>query len=310
MKKSGMFREILGKHRTLYLMAAPGIIFLLAFAYLPMFGIIAAFQDYNVLDGYLHSKFVGLANFMQFFMGVGGERALNAVVNTLVLNAFFILTSLVFQISTALAIKEINGKLFKSVTQSLLFLPYFLSWIVIGSIIYSLFSTDYGTINVLLKSLGIKAVRWYAEPVWWKPILVGANIWKWTGYGSIIYLAAMAGFDTAIYEAAVVDGASRFQQLRHITLPLLKPTAVILVLFSIGRIFYGDMVMILCITQGNGTLQKTTEVIDTFVYRAMTTLGNFSQATAIGVLQSVMGFLMIFFSNKLTKRFNEGEALF
>jgi putative aldouronate transport system permease protein len=310
MKKTGIIRELFGRNALLYAMTVPGIVALFVFSYLPMAGIVAAFQDFNIIDGFFKSKFVGFYNFRQFFTGVGGERALNALSNTLVLNTFFIMTGLVVQLSVALAIKEIGNKVFKTITQSVLFLPYFLSWIVIGSIIYSLFSSDYGTVNVLLKDLGLPAVRWYAEPAWWKPILVVANIWKWTGYGSIIYLAAIASFDGAIFEAAIVDGAGRFQQLWHITLPMLKPTAVVLVLFSIGRIFYGDLVMIYGITQQNGVLQKTTEVIDTYVYRSMRDMGNFAQATAIGVLQSLLGLVMITLSNRVTKRFNDGEAVF
>jgi putative aldouronate transport system permease protein len=306
-KKSRVFGELAG-NKVLYIMTLPGIIYLLLFAYLPMVGIYMAFTDYNVVDGIFGSKFAGFENF-KFFL-TGGDSAIHATTNTLILNTLFIFTSLIFQVSIALLINEIKSKMYKKITQSMLFLPYFLSWIVVGSIVYSLFASEVGTVNTILRSLGIEPISWYAESGYWKAILTGVNIWKWTGYGSIIYLASMASFDVSYYEASIVDGASRFQQLKYITLPLLKPTAIVLTLFSIGRMFYGDFGMVYGIIGENGTLYRTTEVIDVYVFRAMRSLGSFSHATAIGLMQSVLGFILIVFSNKAAKKINDGDGLF
>ncbi len=289
-------------------MTLPGIILLFIFCYLPMAGIYMAFTDFNIQDGIFGSRFVGLENFA--FFVTDGERAWRVVGNTVILNSLFIVTGLFFQIGIALFMNEIKNKFFKKVSQSMMFFPYFLSWVVIGSIIYSIFASDVGVVNTFLKSIGLEPVRWYGEKQYWKAILTGANIWKWTGYGSIVYLAAMAGFDSAYYEASIVDGASKFQQIKHITLPLLKPTAVTLVLFSVGRIFYGDFGMIYGIVGQNGILLEATEVIDNYVFMAMRSTLGFSGAAAIGVLQSVLCLILILVSNKLAKKINDGAGLF
>lgn len=306
-REKGSFWKEITKNRTLYLMTLPAIIALFLFCYLPFAGITIAFQDYNNQDGIFGSPFVGFENFKFFFTT---KRAWEVTANTLILNTFFIITSLIFQIGFAILINEIGNKYFKKITQSLMFFPYFLSWVVIGSILYSLFSSHTGLINNVLKQLGYEPVRWYGEQQYWRGILVATHIWKWTGYGSIVYLAAMANFDTTIYEAAKVDGATKFQQIRHITLPLLVPTAVILTLFSIGRIFYGDFGMIYGIIGGNGILLQKTEVIDVYVFNAMYSSLGFKVATAIGLYQSVMGFILIMFSNRMAKKINDGTALF
>lgn len=289
-------------------MSIPGIIYLFLFCYLPMMYIIIAFKDYNVQDGIFGSPWVGFRNF-EFFFSMG-SKAWQSTYNTFVLNILFIVFDLIFQISVAILINEVKNKYFKNVTQSIFFFPYFLSWVVIGAIVYNLLSGEYGAINGVLGLLGIEPVRWYNNPQYWKAILVITHIWKWTGYGSIIYMSAMAGFDTSYYEAATVDGASRFKCIRHITIPLLVPTATILVLFSVGRIFYGDFGMVYGVVRDVGPLLDTTEVIDTYVYRAMRKTGDFSFSAAIGIYQSILGFIVVFFSNKLSKRFNDNTSLF
>lgn len=306
MQSKGFISELV-HNKILYLMVLPGILFIIVFAYLPMAGLRMAFTDYNVVDGIFGSPFNGIENFKFFFTSSNDWWRVTR--NTLLLNSYFLIAGLVFQIGIAIILNEIKGNTFKKITQSFMFFPYFLSWVVIGAIIYSLFSTDVGVVNTFLKSLGLDPVRWYAEAKFWRSILVGTNIWKWTGYGSIIYLAAMSNFDPALYEAATVDGASKLKQLWHITLPLLLPTAITLTLFSIGRIFYGDFTMIYGIIQQNGTLLDTTEVIDVYVFGAMRSLG-FSISSAIGLYQSIMGFILIVISNKVAKKLNDGNGLF
>jgi multiple sugar transport system permease protein/putative aldouronate transport system permease protein len=266
-----------------------------------------AFTDFNVVDGIFGSKFVGIDNFKYFFST--SSMGWRVTYNTLFINFFGIILGLIVPISIAISFNEIRNKVFKKLTQSFMFFPYFLSWVVVGAIIYGLFSSDVGVVNHLLRSLGLEPVKWYAEPKYWKAIIIFSSMWKWSGYSSIIYMAAMANFDGSLYEAAEVDGASKFQRIFYLTLPMLKPTAVVLTLMSIGRIFYGDFGMIYGIVGNNPVLIDAVTVIDTYVYQTMRTLG-FSYATAIGLFQSVMGLILVTIANKLAKKYNEGEGLF
>lgn len=302
-----MLKE-LKKNRQLYLMCVPALLFLLLFAYIPMAGIYMAFTNYNVRDGIFGSEFVGLRHLVHFFTNSTG-MGWKVIGNTLVINFFSLIFGTIVPITIAICFNEIRGKIFKKISQSVIFFPYFLSWVVVGAIIYAFFSSSNGAINGWLESMGLETVRWYAEKQYWKPIIIFANVWKWCGYNSIIYMAAMAGFDRTLFEAAAVDGASRFAQIKHITLPLLVPTVVILTLMSIGRIFFGDFGMIYGIVGNNVLLYDEVAVIDTYVYSAMRSLG-FSYTTAIGLFQSVMGLIMVTGSNKLAKKITGGEGLF
>lgn len=296
----------LRRNKILYLMCVPAFILLLLFCYIPYAGDYMAFTDFNVVDGIFKSPFVGLQNFKAFFRS---GMAKKVIYNTLYINIFNMILGLVIPISLAIAINEIKSQAFKKITQSLMFFPYFLSWVVVGAVVYGLFSTDIGLVNALLVKLGRDPVRWYAEPKYWKWILILADVWKWSGYNSIIYLAAMSNFDLSMYEAAQIDGASKRQQIRYLTLPMLKPTAVVLTLMSVGRIFYGDMGMVYGIVGNNPVLIDEVTVIDTYVYQAMRTLG-FSYSTAVGLMQSVMGLILVTLSNKAAKKINDGEGLF
>ncbi len=313
-KRRGGLRE-LKKNHQLYAMCIPATVFLIAFAYIPMAGIWMAFTDYKILDGIFGSEFVGLQWFKAFFgvdTGTGAKfngMGLKSVYNTLYINFFGLIFGTAVPITIAICFNEIKNKLFKKVTQSAMFFPYFLSWVVVGAIIYALFSTKTGLINRLLQQTGNDIVRWYSEKKYWKGIIITADIWKWCGYNSIIYMAAMTNFDASLYEAATVDGANRFQRIMYITVPLLKPTVIILTLMSIGRIFYGDFGMIYGIVGNNSLLYDEVAVIDTYVYSAMRSLG-FSYTTAIGLMQSVLGLILVTISNHFAKKVNEGEGLF
>lgn len=289
-------------------MCVPALLVLLAFAYIPMAGIWMAFTKYNIKDGIFGSEFVGLQNFKYFFTSSTGMGP-KVIKNTLVINFWGLIFGTILPITIAICFNEVRGKLFKKVTQSAMFFPYFLSWVVVGAIVYAFFSTDTGMVNRMLANGGHDIVRWYAEKKYWKPIIITADVWKWAGYNSIIYMAAMTNFDASLYDAASVDGANRFQQILHITLPLIKPTVVVLSLMSIGRIFFGDFGMIYGIVGNNSLLYEEVAVIDTYVYSAMRSLG-FSYTTAIGLFQSVMGLILVTLSNKLAKKVNEGEGLF
>lgn len=306
-RRNSVLNEILQK-KSLYLMALPGILFLFVLNYMPLTGIVLAFKKYNIQDGVFGSPWIGLENFKFFFTSTSKVGITSF--NTLVLNTLFIVFGIIFQVSAAVCINEIKNRYFAKATQSILFFPYFMSWVVVGSIIYSILSSEQGTLNSMLATFGVEPISWYSSPQYWKAILVITNIWKWVGYGTIIYLSTISGFDESYYEAAIMDGASRFQQMRAITLPMLIPTVTILTLFSIGRIFYGDFGMIYGIVRDTGPLLQTTEVIDTYVYRAMRQTGDFSLSTAIGLYQSLIGFIIVIFCNKLSKKFNDGVSLF
>ncbi|MDF2611926.1 MAG: binding-protein-dependent transport system inner rane component [Lachnospiraceae bacterium] len=305
-KKTGFIKEI-KQNRILYLMCLPALAVLIAFCYIPFTGIWMAFTDFNVVDGIFGSKFVGLDNFKYFFDG--NSTAWKVTINTLVINLFCIIFGLIVPISIAIFFNEVRGKLFKKLTQSAMFFPYFLSWVVVGAIIYGFFARDVGLVNGVREMLGLDPISWYAEPKYWKAIIIFANVWKWSGYNSIIYMAAMSGFDPSLFEAAEIDGANKIQRIWYLTLPMLKSTAVVLVLLSVGRIFYGDFGMIYGIVGNNPSLSDAVSVIDTYVYSSMRILG-FSYSTAIGLYQSIMGLILVTLANKFAKKINDGEGLF
>lgn len=301
------FKREMRENKILYLMTLPALLLLFAFCYLPFGGIYMAFTNFNVVDGIFGSPFVGLQNFKFFF--ADGGMALRVIYNTLIINLWSMSLGLVIPITIAICMNELRGRVFKKLTQSAMFFPYFLSWVVVGAIIYGFFASDTGLVNSVLKSLGMEPVTWYAQPQYWKAILIFAHVWKWSGYSSIVYLASMASFDATLYEAAIVDGANKLQQITKITLPMLKPTVVILMLMDVGRIFFGDFEMVYGIVGNNPVLSDAVSVIDTYVYASMRTLG-FSYSTAIGLMQSVMGLILVLLANFVAKKINDGEGLF
>lgn len=306
--KLSTFVGEISRNRIAYMMAFPGFLYLLLFAYLPFVYVVSAFQDFNLVDGILGSPWVGFENF-EFFFGAGGN-AWNLTANTLLLNTLFIFCGMALQVTVALLVNEIRSRGFKKITQTFYFFPFFLSWVVIGEIVYSLLSSEYGAINNVLVTLGLEPVRWYRNPQYWRGILVFTRLWRGTGYGTLVYLAAIAGFDRGYYEAALIDGANRFQCMTRITLPMLRPTIVVLVLFALGRMFFGDFGMIYGIVRDVGPLLSKVEIIDTYVYRAFRATGSISMNVAIGLYQSVFGLITIVVFNRVGKRVNEGSALF
>lgn len=305
-KQKGMFKREMRRNWVLYAMCLPALALLFLLSYLPLPGIYMAFTRFNSVDGIFGSPFVGLNNFSMFFTS---PSAISAVTNTLIINFFGLILGLVVPIALAVCLNEIRVRIYKRLAQGVMFFPYFLSWVVIGSIIYGLLATDFGLVNNAIESAGGEPVSWYAQPAYWKPILIFANVWKWSGYTTIVYLAAITNFDSGVFEAATVDGASRFQQIIHLTVPMLKPVAVVLTLLSIGRIFYGDFGMVWGIVRNNPLLRDATTIIDTYVYGSMRTFG-FSYATAVGLIQGLMGLILVTSANKLAKKINDGEGLF
>lgn len=294
--------------RTLIIMCIPAIIFFLVFAYLPMPGLYLAFINYNYTDGIFHSKFVGFDNF-RFLVLTGDLWRLTF--NTIAYNLAFIVFGNVLQIFTAILLNEVRNKWFKKVSQTLMFLPFFISFVLVGLIAYNVLSYDYGLLNSLLGMVGIEPVKTYSNPAIWPYIIVLTFLWQSTGYGSIVYFAAIMGMDTEIVEASEIDGANAFQRILYITLPWLKPTFIILMLFSLGGVLRGNFGLFYNLVGANNTmLYETTDIIETFVFRSLVNNFNFSTGSAVSLYQSVFGFVIVLTANYLVKKFSPENSLF
>ncbi len=297
----------LGRNRSAYLLAMPAALYTFIFGYLTLPYMLIAFQKFNYKLGIWRSQWVGWENFHFFF---ASDRAWQVTFNTVRLNVLFIVFSTLCALALAILFNELKNKWFSKITQSTILFPNFLSWVIIGYVIYSLFATNFGLVNKALVVLGMEPVNWYSSPQYWVAIPVGANIWKDVGISLVIYLAAITGIDGTLYEAAQIDGANRWQQIRRITLPLLMPTVSILSLLALGKVMYGSFDMIYAIIKDNGLLYPTVDVIDTYVFRALRTIGNPSQAMAVGVYQSVVGFILVFGVNWIVRKKNPDNSLF
>jgi putative aldouronate transport system permease protein len=299
----------LNKNKALYSMTIPGAIIILLFCYFPMFGLVVAFKNFNFSDGILGSPWSDplLKNFEYLFKS---GAVLQVTMNTLFLNIMFIVFGIAFQVGLALIFNEIAGKYFKKITQSMMFLPHFLSWIVVGVIAYNLFDIDNGFINSILSSFGMEEINWYSTPWMWPIIIVVFHIWKSTGYGMILYLASLSGIDPSYYEAAKIDGANKFQQIRYITIPFLMPTIIILFLLQVGKIMNADFGMFYALVGDNAALYSSVDVIDTFIFRSLRTNGDIGMASAAGFYQSIISFAVIMTFNKLVKKYDSDSALF
>lgn len=306
MKKRG-FSFKLRKYRILLFMLIPAVVYTLIFSYLPMGGIVLAFKNYNYADGIFFSPWCGLQNFRFFFQS---GQALRVTLNTLAYNLVFIAVGTLLQVAVAILLSELRGKYFKKAAQSIMFLPYFISWVIVSVIAYNLLNYDYGLINSVLENLGMEKISFYENASWWPAILIFFNTWKGVGYGSVMYLAAIMGIDTSMYEAAEIDGANVFQRITKITLPCLKPTLVTLLLLSLGSVFRGNFDMFYNLVGSNGLLYNVTDVIDTFTFRAMISNNDFGMSAAAGLYQSVFCFITIVLVNKIVKKYNDGNALF
>lgn len=306
--KKRNWMKSLRKDGSLYLLALPGIVVLILFAYLPMSGLILVFKNYNFNDGIFGSPWSGFSNFEFFFSSM--EDALRATRNTVMLNALYMVTGTFFSVSIAIILNELRSKGFIKITQSVMFFPYFISWIIIGAVLFSLLDYDKGILNQLFSSLGITQVDWYSSPWLFVVILVLANIWKSAGYGAIIYYAVLQGIDPSYYEAARIDGASRWQIITKITLPMLIPSIILLSLLGIGGMLKGDLSMIMGVTFLNPLLLPTTDIIDVYVYRTAIRSGEFGFASAITLYQSVFGFILVLVANKLAGWYDKDSKLF
>lgn len=306
----GNFRKWKSMRRyvVLLLMTLPGVLYFLINNYLPMFGIVIAFKDINFTKGILQSDWVGFKNFEFLFKTTDAYIITR---NTILYNAAFIVLNFTAAVALAILLNELQVKFLSRIYQSAVLLPHLISTVIIGYLVYSLLSGETGIMNnKILPLLGINEINWYSQTKYWPIILTFVNIWKDAGYLCIIFLAAIVGIDKEYYEAATIDGASRWQQIKAITLPLISPVIIIMTLFSIGRIFYSDFGLFYQVPLDAGALYPVTNVIDTYVYRALLTLGDIGMSSAAGVYQSIVGFILVVISNYVVRKINSDNALF
>ncbi|KOP65889.1 ABC transporter permease [Paenibacillus solani] len=308
---SGFIKKVI-RNRFMLLMILPGTIWFLIFAYLPMFGTVLAFKDFRISpDGFFasvfNSEWVGFKNFEYLFTT---NDAYIITRNTILYNLAFIILGLVIAVGFAIMLSELVNKRTAKVYQTGMFLPHFLSWVIISYFAFTFLSVDKGTLNQIITYFGGDPISWYSEAKYWPFILVFVGIWKGVGYNSVIYLAAITGIDKSYYEAAVIDGASKWKQVRYITIPLLKPLMIILTILAIGGIFRSDFGLFYQLPKDSGALYPVTNVIDTFVYRGLINMGDIGMSTAAGLYQSLVGLILILVANYIVRKIEKDHAIF
>jgi putative aldouronate transport system permease protein len=283
-----------------YLLLLVPMLYYLIFHYVPMYGAIIAFKDYNIFKGTFKSEWVGLAVFKEIFQMKEFYQVLR---NTFMLNVLDLILSFPAPIILALVLNEVKKGLFKKSVQTIAYLPHFISWVIIGGMVYQIFSTKSGYINTVLQFVGFNPVPFLTDKVWWLFTYLISGIWQSVGWGAIIYLAALSGIDKELYDAAEVDGCGRIKKIWHITLPGIKPTIVILLILNIGNMirigFERPFIL------GNVLVQDYSDVLSTFVYRVGLKSGRYSLSTAVGLFQSVIGFIMVISANAISKKVND-----
>jgi putative aldouronate transport system permease protein len=295
------------KHWMLLAMLAPAILYVIIFSYIPMTGIVLAFKNYQYTGGVYGSPWVGLDNFKALL--VSGKLGM-VTRNTLLYNIAFLILGVIFEMGSAILLNELFGKRFKKIAQSFMFLPYFISWVVAGAIMYNIFNYERGVFNHLLNMLGMASFDLYNTPKAWIIVLIFLKIWKQTGYGSVVYLAAITGLDQEMFEASSIDGANAWQKIRYITIPSLIPTMMILVLLAIGNIFRGDFGLFYQTVKSSALLQPVTDVIDTYVFRLLINNSDIGVSAAAGLYQSVLCFATIMICNNIVKKINPDYTLY
>ena len=305
-KRDGFWAELM-RNKVMFLMLIPTATYFILNNYLPMAGIYMAFTRFNFSGGIFGSPFVGWENF-RFLVASG--KLWDLTLNTVSYNVMFILTDNVLQITLAIILSRLGSKLFTRITQSVMFLPYFVSFVILNVIVYNIFNFEIGFLNSFLRSIDQAPYDAYNQPNVWRFLLLFFHEWKGVGYGTVIYLATITGISTELYEAADIDGANVFQQIRYITLPLLFPTAVILLLFALGRIMRGQLDLFYQVIGNNGVLFAVTDILDTFVYRSLRLNFDVGMGTAAGLYQSVFGFVVIMCANTFIRKYQSEYALF
>ncbi|MDR3121204.1 MAG: ABC transporter permease subunit [Clostridiales bacterium] len=297
------------KNKTLYAMFLPACVLLFLFNYLPLFGLTLVFKNFDFGKGIFGSPLQTpwYGNFIFLFKNEGTFRAIR---NTLINNLSFMVFNTVAAILLAILLNEIFHRRLKQVAQSMTLLPYFISTVVISVFVYQVFNTNNGMINGILSSFGMEPVGWYETPGYWRVILTIIYVWKNSGYMAVIYLATITGIDNTLFEAAEIDGAKRFQRIIYITLPLLIPTVITMSLLAVGRILNSDFTFYYAIVGDNALLYKTTDVLDTFIFRNLRTLGDFTMSGAASFIQSILSGVILVVCNMFARRYDENAALF
>ena len=301
------FTKNVRRHWVLLLMLTPAIVHVLVFSYAPMTGLVLAFKNYRYADGIFGSPWVGLQNFRFLILS---NKLFTITRNTILYNLAFLIANMLVEVSFAIMLSEMLGKLFKRFAQSFMFLPYFVSWVVVKAVMYNLFNYEKGVANNLLIMLGMTPFDLYNIPNAWPPLLVFLRLWKSAGYGTVIYLAAVTGMDREMLEAAEIDGAGIWQKIFRIILPQLVPTMFIMLLLGVGNIFRGDFGMFYQTTGNSSTLLSVTDIIDTYVFRALMSSGDIGMAASAGFYQSVLCFITIMIFNWLVKLYESDYSLF
>lgn len=299
------------ENKELLALTLPGTIWFLIFSYLPMLGVVIAFKDWKIYGGFVESliksKWIGLDNFKFLFQS---SDAWLITKNTILYNLVFIVLGIVIPVALAILLKELLNKRLSKLYQTAMFLPYFLSWVVVSYCLYAFLSPTQGYVNNILKSIGMDQVSWYTESKYWPFIIIFMSQWKGIGYGTVVYLASICGIDKTYYEAAVIDGASKWQQIKNITIPLLKPVLIIMFITSIGGMFKSDFGLFYQLPKNSGALYPVTNVIDTYVYRGLMNLGNIGMSSAAGLYQSFVGLILILITNGIVKKVDSDNAFF
>ena len=307
MKKLGNIFHELKKNHALFVLLAPAFIIVLIINYAPLAGLWVAFTRFRPVDGIFGSPFVGLNNFRFLFMTGTG---LNITINTIAYNLTNLVVLQASSVVIAIFISEIRNGAFKKILQTSIFTPHFISWVVAGMLVFNIFNYEFGVLNTLLKSLGLDPVNIYGNPPIWRALIPMFNTWKWVGYTSVIYLAAIAGVDQECYESADIDGANILQKNLYITIPSISKTIVIMCLLAVGRMLRGDFQMFFQLIGFNGQLFQATDIIDTFVFRSLITGTDFGMSAAVTFYQSVLCFIIIVIVNGIVRKIDKDSSLF
>lgn len=302
----------LKNNRTLLLMSLPGMLWLIVFFYIPVFGNVVAFKNFKISEGgfiksLMDSPWVGLKNF-EFLFSTSNAYIITR--NTVLYNVAFIILNLIMAVFFAVILSQLRSKRSIKIIQTSMLLPYFLSWVIISYFLYSFLSPEKGLFNAMIMSNGGEGISWYNEPKYWPGIILFMGVWKGIGYNSIIYFASIMGIDMTYYEAAEVDGASKWQQIIHVTIPQLIPLMTVLTILAVGNIFKADFGLFYQLPKDSGTLYDVTNVLDTYVYRGLTSSGDIGMAAAAGLYQSVVGCILLVGTNLIARKYDESSALF
>lgn len=309
-------RTVLGRRNTgirrfrknipLILLALPAIIYLFVFNYIPLYGLVLPFKNYEYSRGFFGSEWVGLENFKIL---LNNKQVLIATRNTLFYNLTFIVVGTCVAVILALMLYEMSSRFVKAY-QTMLLLPHFISWVIVAYVALVFLDMDAGLFNWIRKLFGAEPILWYNSPKYWPPLIVIFHTWKNMGFSAIMYYASLMGVDQGLFEAAKIDGAGKLKQMWHIAIPSIKPLIITLTILNIGKIFYGDFGLFYNLPQNSSLLYSTTDVIDTYVYRTLTVLGDMGISSAVGFYQSVLGFILVLLTNWVVNRIDSDNALF